>query len=96
MVCISAHFVLFVLSGDIFTPDHLQLLVKVVPQKDVHTLVLQWGVPPEWKVCKYAPCHYVSHLLGHEGKGSAFALLKELGYATGLVAGEGGLSFSGR
>ena len=76
--------------------EHLKLLVKVVPQKDVRTLELQWAVPPSWKVYQHAPCHYVSHLLGHEGKGSPFALLKEQGYATGLRAGEMGESFSGR
>ncbi|CAD7703211.1 unnamed protein product [Ostreobium quekettii] len=83
-------------SGDIFGKEHVQLLLKVVPQKDDHTLRLQWAVPPEWKVYWCAPCHYVSNLLGHEGKGSVFALLKELGYATSLSAGESGTGFSER
>ena len=37
-----------------------------------------------------------SHLLGHEGKGSVFAVLKRLGWATGLSAGESGLSITSR
>ena len=37
-----------------------------------------------------------SHLVGHEGKGSVFALLKRLGWATGLSAGESGLSITSR
>ncbi len=35
-----------------------------------------------------------SHLLGHEGEGSIFALLKNLGWATSLSAGESGNSLS--
>ena len=37
-----------------------------------------------------------SHLLGHEGEGSVFALLKKLGWATSLSAGESGNSLSSR
>ncbi|CAA0387008.1 unnamed protein product [Arabidopsis thaliana] len=37
---------------------------------------------------KEAPCTYVGHLIGHEGKGSLFHALKILGWATGLYAGE--------
>ena len=37
-----------------------------------------------------------SHLVGHEGKGSVFAVLKRLGWATGLSAGESGLSITSR
>lgn len=51
---------------------------------------------PEQQYYRQAPSHYVSHLLGHEGTGSAFALLKSLGWATGLVAGEASTSFSQR
>ena len=43
-----------------------------------------------------APSNYVSHLLGHEGDGSAFALLKARGWASALAAGESGSSISSR
>lgn len=39
---------------------------------------------------------WCSHLLGHEGEGSVFALLKKLGWATSLSAGESGNSLSSR
>lgn len=51
---------------------------------------------PEQKHSRESPSHYVSHLLGHEGSGSAFALLKQMGWATGLVAGEAPTSYSER
>ena len=39
------------------------------------------------------PEDYLSHLIGHEGKGSLLAALKQRGWATGLSAGvgEGGM-----
>ena len=37
-----------------------------------------------------------SHLVGHEGEGSVFAVLKKLGWATSLSAGESGSSLSSR
>jgi hypothetical protein len=43
-----------------------------------------------------APSNYLSHLLGHEGDGSAFALLKARGLASSLSAGESGNSISSR
>ncbi|KAG2687103.1 hypothetical protein I3843_09G037900 [Carya illinoinensis] len=37
---------------------------------------------------KEGPCRYLGHLIGHEGEGSLFYILKTLGWATGLSAGE--------
>jgi hypothetical protein len=45
-------------------------------------------------VFRHLPANYLGHLLGHEGEGSVFAFLKSKGWASGLVAGEGGDSFS--
>ncbi|KAK9803974.1 hypothetical protein WJX72_009535 [[Myrmecia] bisecta] len=81
---------------DVITEAQMGKLLKVVPQKDGHTLELQWSVPSEQQNYRAAPCSYLSHLLGHEGEGSVFALLKKQGWATGLSAGEGGSSFSTR
>jgi hypothetical protein len=67
--------------------QHRGLLVRVVPVKDAHSLELSWDVPPTEPLYRQAPTHYLSHLLGHEGAGSAFALLKARGLATGLSAG---------
>jgi secreted Zn-dependent insulinase-like peptidase len=68
-------------------PQHRGLLVRVVPIKDTHTLELTWDIPPTEALYRQAPTNYLSHLLGHEGAGSAFALLKARGLATALSAG---------
>jgi secreted Zn-dependent insulinase-like peptidase len=68
--------------------------VRVVPIKESHTLEVTWDIPPTEALYRKAPTNYLSHLLGHEGAGSAFALLKARGLATALSAGDcgGGLS----
>ncbi|CAH2063830.1 unnamed protein product [Thlaspi arvense] len=67
--------------GQPCTPDHLQVLVKVVPIRQGHALTVSWPVTPSILHYQEAPCRYLSHLIGHEGKGR---------WATGLSAGEAG------
>lgn len=61
--------------------------MRVVPIKESHTLEVTWDIPPTEALYRKAPTNYLSHLLGHEGAGSAFALLKARGLATALSAG---------
>ncbi|GAB4818102.1 hypothetical protein N2152v2_005148 [Parachlorella kessleri] len=89
------------ISPPSFTPDAVTegqcgTLLRLVPQRDTHTIELQWPTLPESRHYAEAPSHYVSHLLGHEGEGSVFAYLKAKGWASGLVAGEAGTSYSAR
>lgn len=86
----------FLCAGNIVLESQKGILVKIFPEKEQHRLYLQWFVPPSRDIYKYASCHYISHLLGDEGAGSVLALLKSLGYATSLAAGESGLSFKDR
>lgn len=75
-------------SGQPCHPEDLQILIKAVPVKEGHSLLLSWPITPEILCYKEGPSQYLSHLLGHEADGSLFALLKSLGFATGLSAGE--------
>ncbi|CAF2059202.1 unnamed protein product [Brassica oleracea var. botrytis] len=78
------------LPGQPCTPDHLQVLVKVVPIRQYHELTVSWPITPTIHQYEEAPSRYLSHLIGHEGEGSLFHALKILGFATGLYAGEAG------
>ncbi|KAL0724770.1 hypothetical protein Bca4012_039369 [Brassica carinata] len=78
------------LPGQPCTPDHLQVLVKVVPVRQYHELTVSWPITPTIHHYEEAPSKYLSHLIGHEGEGSLFHALKILGWATGLYAGEAG------
>ena len=83
-------------SPEAVTKEQTGILLKMVPERDGHSIELQWSTVSEQRNAESSPSHYVSHLLGHEGEGSAFAVLKAKGWATGLVAGEASTSFSTR
>ena len=61
--------------------------------KASHSITATWSLPSLDEHYRAKPEDYVSHLIGHEGKGSFLALLKQRGWATGLTAGvgEGGM-----
>ncbi|KAH7853477.1 hypothetical protein Vadar_002882 [Vaccinium darrowii] len=70
------------------TYEHLQVLVKAVPIKQGHKLRIIWPITPGIHYHKEGPTRYLSHLIDHEGEGSVFYVLKTLGWATSLSAGQ--------
>uniref|UniRef100_M1CLN2 Insulin degrading enzyme n=1 Tax=Solanum tuberosum TaxID=4113 RepID=M1CLN2_SOLTU len=75
-------------TGQPCTTEHLQILVRAVPIKQGHKLKIIWPITPGIHHYKEGPCRYLGHLIGHEGEGSLFYVLKKLGWATSLSAGE--------
>ncbi|XP_042422583.1 insulin-degrading enzyme-like 1, peroxisomal isoform X3 [Zingiber officinale] len=75
--------------GQPCSSEHLQILVKAVRIKQGHKLRVVWPIAPSIRNYKEGPCRYLSHLIGHEGEGSVFFVLKQLGWALSLEAGEG-------
>ncbi|XP_041998560.1 insulin-degrading enzyme-like 1, peroxisomal [Salvia splendens] len=68
--------------------EHLQILVKAVPIKQGHKLKFVWPTTPGIHHYNEGPSRYLGHLIGHEGEGSLFYILKKMGWATSLSAGE--------
>mmetsp|Transcript_41918 Transcript_41918/g.100697 ORF Transcript_41918/g.100697 Transcript_41918/m.100697 type:complete len:1075 (+) Transcript_41918:137-3361(+) len=60
--------------------------LHVVPVAQVHAIELQFPMPEILTKYRSKPTQYLSHLLGHEGKGSLLSLLKAKHYATDLYA----------
>ncbi|KAM0898656.1 hypothetical protein ACQ4PT_021817 [Festuca glaucescens] len=83
----------FSFPGHPCSSKDLQILVKAVPIKQGHTLRVLWPITPNIRHYKEGPCRYVSHLIGHEGEGSLFYILKKLGWAMSLESGEGDWSY---
>ncbi|GLI63485.1 hypothetical protein VaNZ11_006466 [Volvox africanus] len=81
-------------TEDVFLPGQVGVLIKLVPVREGQSLELTWQVPPSERLYREQPLGYLSHLLGHEGDGSVFALLKAAGWASALWAGESGGSMS--
>ena len=63
----------------------IQLLVKALPIEEGDYLRIIWPITPSIQFYKEGPCHYLSHLIGHEGEGSIFHIIKELGKFTSTV-----------
>ncbi|KMZ64568.1 putative Insulin-degrading enzyme [Zostera marina] len=78
----------FCAPGQPCAPQHVQILVKAVPIKQGHSLRVSWPISPSIKNYKSGPCRYLSHLIGHEGNGSLYFILKALGWVIDLSAGE--------
>lgn len=74
-----------------FPPQHLGIKMEVVPIKESRRLLLSFPLPYGWEqqrsMLDSRPSRYVSHLLGHEGKGSLHSYLNNQGWIEGLSAG---------
>ena len=61
---------------------------RVLPVKDIRKFYMLWpSSGMHMHHISTRPHRYLSHILGHEGKGSVLSLLKKLGLANGLSAG---------
>ncbi|KAL1917702.1 uncharacterized protein VTP21DRAFT_3536 [Calcarisporiella thermophila] len=69
------------------TPNELGTLVFVKSVKDVRGLELTFPFSDQHRLFRVRPGRYLSHLIGHEGKGSILSLLKKKGWANFLSAG---------
>lgn len=78
------------ISGSaLFHSNFLPARVQIKPEKDERRLSLMFPIPSADQYYREKPLSYLGSILGHEGKGSLFSLLKELGWAEGLSAGGG-------
>lgn len=68
--------------------EQLRKRVEIVPIKDTRSLMIRFPIPDLHDEYKSNPTHYISHLLGHEGKGSLLSELKRLGWVSSLSAGD--------
>nr|VFK53930.1 MAG: Secreted Zn-dependent peptidases, insulinase-like [Candidatus Kentron sp. TUN]VFK55849.1 MAG: Secreted Zn-dependent peptidases, insulinase-like [Candidatus Kentron sp. TUN]VFK58286.1 MAG: Secreted Zn-dependent peptidases, insulinase-like [Candidatus Kentron sp. TUN] len=75
------------ITEPMFTPEQLPTRVTLKPVQEQRRLELLFPVPALKPHYKTKPLRYISHIIGHEGKGSLLSLLKEQGWAEALSAG---------
>ncbi|XP_075038182.1 nardilysin [Mixophyes fleayi] len=78
---------------DPFDTPRFNSLYRVVPIKKVHALTITWALPPQEMYYKVKPLHYISWLIGHEGKGSILSLLRKKCWALALFGGNSETGF---
>ncbi|KPP97159.1 insulinase family protein [Marinobacter sp. HL-58] len=73
----------------LFSPDTLPARLTVDALKDIRSLTLTFPIPSQQEYYRDKPANYVASLLGHEGPGSLFDVLKQAGLVESLSAGSG-------
>ncbi len=73
----------------LFSPDRLPAKLTVDTLKDIRNLTLTFPIPSQEENYRSKPASYVANLLGHEGPGSLFDVLKQAGLVESLSAGSG-------
>ncbi|KAL1023169.1 hypothetical protein UPYG_G00037250 [Umbra pygmaea] len=68
-------------------------LYRIVPVRKVHALTITWALPPQGKLYRVKPLHYISWLIGHEGTGSILSLLRKKCWALALFGGNSETGF---
>ncbi|KAI8967298.1 Metalloenzyme, LuxS/M16 peptidase-like protein [Mycotypha africana] len=81
--------------GHPLTKNELMKQIFVKPVKDVRSLEMTFPFPDQRPLYAVQPGRYLSHLIGHEGRGSILSLLKKHGWANYLQVGtiHGGIGF---
>uniref|UniRef100_A0A7M4E316 Nardilysin convertase n=1 Tax=Crocodylus porosus TaxID=8502 RepID=A0A7M4E316_CROPO len=78
-----------------YSAHYMTLVVqsKVVPIRKIHSLSITWALPPQEQHYRVKPLHYISWLVGHEGKGSVLSFLRKKFWALALYGGNGETGF---
>ncbi|MBC7184224.1 MAG: insulinase family protein, partial [Marinobacter sp.] len=76
-------------KAGLFDQETLPAKVTADAIKDVRSLTLTFPIPSQEDNYRTKPASYVANLLGHEGPGSLFDVLKRAGLAESLSAGLG-------
>lgn len=71
----------------LFNADTLPVGVEIKPQKELRQMVFLFPVPATDSEYRKKPYEFIAHVLGHEGEGSAFSFLQQLGWVESLSAG---------
>lgn len=72
---------------DIFREQDQMKMYRVSPIKDIRSLTMYWVIPPTHSMFRSKPDLYISHVLGHEGKGTLAAILKKKCWASEVYVG---------
>jgi secreted Zn-dependent insulinase-like peptidase len=75
--------------GEYIDSELVPARLNSVPEKEKNSLRFVFPIPSTLAEYLSKPLNYISNLLGHEGDGSLYSILKNNGWAQGLSAGAG-------
>lgn len=71
-----------------FDTEKFHKIYKVSPVQNTYQVDLSWALPPLHEHYRVKPLHYLSWIIGHEGKGSLISYLRKKIWALSLTAGK--------
>ena len=81
-------------KAPMYTPEQLPARLDIKTLKEGASLTLQFPVPPQQASYRSKPDQYYANLIGHEGEGSLYQLLRERGWIESLAASVGDFDFN--
>jgi len=76
-----------------FKTDKFSKIYRFIPVQNVYQVDLTWSLPPLMSQYRVKPLHYLSWIIGHEGRGSLISYLRRKVWALALTAGNDGDGF---
>ncbi|CAG8442154.1 10343_t:CDS:10 [Acaulospora morrowiae] len=74
-------------DGHPITKNELGNQISLKPVRDQHYVEITFPIPDQSSLYETKPFELLSHIIGHEEKGSILSLLKKKGWANGLYSG---------
>ncbi|MBQ4860941.1 insulinase family protein [Pseudoalteromonas sp. MMG013] len=81
------------ISTPLYRTQDLGLLLQITPKKHMQKLIISFAMPCIEGLYKHKSMSFLAHLIGYEGEGSLYSILKAQGWINALSAG-GGVSGS--
>ena len=77
------------ISEPLYLPEHMQKSIFIEPHKHMQKLIVSFALPSIDNFYREKTVSFIAHLIGYEGKGSLYSILKKAGWINGLSAGGG-------
>ncbi|AOT07385.1 insulinase family protein [Pseudoalteromonas luteoviolacea] len=77
------------ISVPFYRPEDLGIKLHIKPRKHLQKLIVSFAMPNIDELYRYKSLSFLAHLLGYEGEGSLYAILKKNGWINALSAGGG-------
>jgi secreted Zn-dependent insulinase-like peptidase len=77
------------IAAPLYRPQDLGKVLHIEPHKHMQKLIVSFAMPNIDDFYRHKTVSFIAHLLGYEGQGSLYSILKEQGWINALSAGGG-------
>lgn len=78
-----------IISEPLYRPQDIGKILHIEPHKHMQKLIISFAMPNIDDFYRHKTVSFIAHLLGYEGAGSLYSILKEQGWINALSAGGG-------